>query len=290
MKQHASNLSRREFAALPIGAAAGAKSFAPALPLTAGQVVERIQKNLGTTWRGGNTDTFKTGGVDTPVRGIVTTMMSTFDVLKRSVAAGKNMIITHEPTFWTGNDDVSGFTGDPLYVKKLAYIKQNNLVIWRFHDNLHARQPDMSKVGLAQGLGWDKYVSKDNPQFYDLPPVTLKELAKDVEKRLNLKGIRVIGDPNAKVSRAGILQGAPPFHASRTMQQVDVVVAGEQREWEGVEYAWDLQSIGEKKGMILIGHWVSEEGGMRLTADWLKTFITEVPIEWISAGEPFWRP
>jgi hypothetical protein len=42
--------------------------------------------------------------------------------------------------------------------------------------------------------------------------------------------------------------------------------------------------------MILIGHWVSEEAGMRLTADWLKPFITEVPIEWISAGEPFWRP
>jgi putative NIF3 family GTP cyclohydrolase 1 type 2 len=290
MKPHASNLSRREFAALPIGAAAGLQSLAQAPPLTARQVVERIQKNLGTPWRGGNTDTFKTGGGDTPVRGIVTTMMSTFDVLKRSVVAGKNMIITHEPTFWTGNDDVSGFKGDPLYLRKLAYINENNLVIWRFHDHLHTRQTDMSKVGLAQGLGWDKYVSQDNPQFYDLPPVTLKELAKDVEKRLNLKGIRVIGDPDAKVSRAGILQGAPPFHASRTLQQVEVVVAGEQREWEGVEYAWDLQSIGEKKGMILIGHWVSEEAGMRLTADWLKTFITEVPIEWISAGEPFWRP
>ena len=119
--------------------------------------------------------------------------------------------------------------------------------------------------------------------------MTLKELAKDVEKRLNLKGIRVIGDPDAKVNRAAILQGAPPFRAPRTMQQVDVVVAGEQREWEGVEYAWDLQSSGEHKGMILIGHWVSEEDGMRLCADWLKTFISEVPVEWIPAGEPFWR-
>lgn len=290
MRPYPSIPSRREFTALSIGAAAGLKAFAQASPLTAGQVVERIQKNCGTTWRGGNTDTFKAGGPDTPVKGIVTTMMSTFDVLKRSVAAGKNMIITHEPTFWTGNDDVSAFTTDPLYVKKLAFIKDNNLAIWRFHDNLHARRPDMSHLGLVQALGWEKYTSKDNPQFYDLPPVTLKDLAKDVEKRLNLKAIRVIGDPQAKVSRAGILQGAPPFHASRTMQQVDVVVAGEQREWEGVPYAWDLQSAGERKGMIIIGHWVSEEDGMKLCADWLKTFITEVPIEFIRAGEPFWRP
>lgn len=148
----------------------------------------------------------------------------------------------------------------------------------------------MSHVGLIQQLGWDKYASDPNAQVYTFPPVTLKELASDVEKRLKIKGIRVIGDPATKVSRGGILQGAPPFHAARLLQQVDVVVAGEQREWEGVEYAWDLQSAGERKGMIVIGHWVSEEAGMRLTADWLKTFIKEVPIEWISAGEPFWRP
>ena len=127
MKPHTSTLSRREFAAVSFGAAAGSKAFGQASVLTAGQVVERIQKNLGTPWRGGNTDTFKTGGPETPVTGIVTTMMSTFDVLKRSVAAGKNMIITHEPTFWTGNDEVSGFVSDPLYVKKRPTSKNTTL-------------------------------------------------------------------------------------------------------------------------------------------------------------------
>lgn len=29
---------------------------------------------------------------------------------------------------------------------------------------------------------------------------------------------------------------------------------------------------------------------MRLCADWLKTFIPEVPVDWIPAGDPFWRP
>ena len=41
---------------------------------------------------------------------------------------------------------------------------------------------------------------------------------------------------------------------------------------------------------ILVGHWVSEDQGMRLCADWLKSFIAEVPVEWIPAGDPFWRP
>src|SRR5512135_244657 len=92
--------SRRNFFAA-VSAAPAAAVFAQSPGLTAGQVIERIQKNLGVPWRGGNTDTFKAGGPEASVKGIACTMMSTFDVLKRSAAAGRNMIITHEPTFWT---------------------------------------------------------------------------------------------------------------------------------------------------------------------------------------------
>ena len=282
-------LSRREFAALgALGLTATAT--AQATPLTAGQVVERIKEHLGVPWRGGPTDTFKSGAEDSKVTGIATTVMSTFDVLTRAAAGGKNMVITHEPTFWLGNDDVRNFGNDPVYQKKLQFIRDHNLVIWRFHDHLHARQPDMTAVGLAEALGWDKYVSKDDPRVYVLPPVRLRDLAKDVEKRLQVHAMRVIGDRESRVSRAALLQGTPPFHASTVLPKVDVVVAGEQREWEGVEYAADANTAGEPKGMILIGHWVSEDQGMRLCADWLKTFISEVPVQWISAGDPFWRP
>ena len=282
-------LSRREFAAF--AALGGAvKGFGQSVPFTAGQIVERIKAHLGAPWHGGPTDTFKSGGEDTPVTGIATTVMSTFDVIKRAVSSGRNMVITHEPTFWLGNDDVRNFVSDPVYQKKLQYIRDNKVVIWRFHDHLHARQPDMTSVGLAEALGWDKYVSKDDPRVYVLPPVKLRDLAKEVEKRLKLQAMRVIGDPDARVSRAALLQGTPPFHASTVLPTVDVVVAGEQREWEGVEYAADANTAGEHKGMILIGHWVSEDQGMRVCADWLKTFISEVPVQWIPAGDPFWRP
>lgn len=282
-------LSRREFAAL--GAMSiTAPGLAKTTALTAGPVIERIKEHLGAPWRGGTTDTFKSGGEDSKVTGIATSVMSTFDVIKRAAASGKNMVITHEPTFWLGNDDVRSFANDLVFQKKMEFIRDNNIVIWRFHDHLHARQPDLTAVGLAEALGWDKHVRKDDPRVYVLPPVRLRELAKDVEKRLQIHAMRVIGDPEARVSRAALLQGTPPFHASTVLPKVDVVVAGEQREWEGVEYAVDANTAGERKGMILIGHWVSEDQGMRVCADWLKTFISEVPVQWIPAGDPFWRP
>ena len=82
-------LSRREFAAVPVWLAATAMTgFSQNKTLTAGQVVDRIKEQLGVPWRGGQTDTFKSGDVESPVRGIATTVMSTFDVIKRA-AVGK---------------------------------------------------------------------------------------------------------------------------------------------------------------------------------------------------------
>lgn len=239
-------ISRREFAAVPVlMAGAAVSAFAQPRPLTAGDVVERIKANLGVPWRGGPTDTFKAGDAGTVVTGIATSVMSTFDVLVRAAADRKNLVITHEPTFWRHDDDVEPFTADAVYQAKATFIREHDMVIWRFHDHLHAKQPDMSTVGLAEAIGWGGYVSKDEPRVYVMPPVRLRDLARDIEQRLRLRAIRVVGDPDALVSRGALMQGAPPFHLAPVLSRVDVVVAGEQREWEGVEYAFDANTAGD---------------------------------------------
>jgi hypothetical protein len=35
---------------------------------------------------------------------------------------------------------------------------------------------------------------------------------------------------------------------------------------------------------------VSEESGMKYCAEWLKQFVTEVPVQFVPAPEPFWIP
>jgi hypothetical protein len=52
----------------------------------------------------------------------------------------------------------------------------------------------------------------------------------------------------------------------------------------------DLVSSGQKKGLIVLGNEVSEEPGCGEMANWLKTFINEVPVEWFPTGEPAWMP
>jgi hypothetical protein len=69
----------------------------------------------------------------------------------------------------------------------------------------------------------------------------------------------------------------------------DVLVLGYTPEWEVVEYAQDLVSAGAKKGLILLGENASIGAGMKYCADWIKTFVTEVPVEFFAAPEPYWN-
>jgi hypothetical protein len=98
--------TRRKF--LVAGAGLAAAHLSPAQPipsaLTAGTVIERIKTNVGIPWRPQTVDNIIAGSVDLPVLGIATTMMATLDVVQRAAAAGRNMVITHEPTFFSHQD------------------------------------------------------------------------------------------------------------------------------------------------------------------------------------------
>jgi hypothetical protein len=74
-----------------------------------------------------------------------------------------------------------------------------------------------------------------------------------------------------------------------TNEPVDVVLVGYTHEWEAVEYVQDMISTGQKKGMILLGESRSEQAGMKYCAEWLKTFISGVPVEFIPVIEPYWN-
>lgn len=287
------DLSRRDFSLLAGGGLLlGSKIAAGQTPhITAQQVVERIQKKVGVPWKTPTRDVFKAGNPDTPVQGIATSVMSTFDVVERAVKAGRNLIITHEPTFWNDQDLTGELTGDAVYVAKTEFIRTHNVVIWRFHDHWHARKPDAMLVGLGEFLGWKNRQADETYRTYNIPSTTLGALAKDIKRRLKDRAIRVIGNPETKISKAAINPGSTSLQVVlKFMPKVDVFVAGEPREWEGPEYVQDAITAGQRKAMIMIGHEPSEDPGMKLCADWLKTFISEVPVEWIPAADPFWTP
>jgi putative NIF3 family GTP cyclohydrolase 1 type 2 len=294
-------LSRREFAAL-----AAVVPFALARPvsgaaLTAQDVVERIKKNLGLDWKPDTVDAIKAGDTATPVTGIVTTSLATVAVLQRALKAGANLVVTSGPTFYSRSDSRTPPAGrgatdpppsDPVFSAKNELIEKHRLVIFRLRDHWRARKPDPVVHGLGTALGWSKYQAAGDPSRYEIPATSLDALASHVKKALGARGgLRVIGDPTSKVQKIALLPGSTPIGASlEALPGVDAIVAGEVREWESTEYARDTVFSGRKKGLILVGRILSEEPGMNACASWLKTFVPEVSVQHIAAGDPYWRP
>ena len=272
----------------------GAAIISPAQDkrITARDIVAAIQSQVGVEWKKQTVDTFKAGNPDTPVTGIAVTMMATMDVLERASAQGLNFVITHEPTFYAHTDTPDGLPeNDPVWAEKRAFIEKHGMVVWRFHDHWHMRKPDGIEAGMVHALGWEKFQSSDNQYLFAVPETTLKQLAEEVAKKLDSSVVRVVGEPEMKVSKIGFSPGAAGFQKETNALErddVQVLLVGETREWETVEYAADAVTQGRKKALIVIGHIPSEQPGMEECARWLKGFVKAVPIEFVAARQPFW--
>lgn len=267
------------------------------MALTAGDVVNRMKALLalqGVPWNDGSTrDRFKFGGPDTVVNGIATTFMGTFEAIKKASDMGLNMIIPHEDTYWNDADNTSLVENDPTYKVKVDFMAKNNIVIFRNHDHMHRQKPDFTFYGSAREVGLDPmYETAPDSRRYVIPETTLGELAARVKKIRGDEAIRVVGDPNAKVRRVAI--GAGMATPQNNSPDIDVVIGGEQREYDGAqdspEYTMDAATLGIAKGWIILGHNMSEESGMQEFADWLRPIVPEVKVRHVRAGTVYWVP
>jgi putative NIF3 family GTP cyclohydrolase 1 type 2 len=264
--------------------------------LTARDVIARIQQQVGVPWQSDTVDTFKAGNPDSPVSGIAVTMMATLDVLQRAAAAGDNLIITHEPTFFDHldiSDQLPEKDTDPVLAAKRQFIAEHGLVIWRFHDHWHARNPDGIEAGMVHALGWEKFQDANNQYLFTIPETPLEKLAAEIKRKLGIRIVRVVGDPGLRITRLALAPGAAGLTRQAKaleMPGVQALVIGEAQEWEAVEYVADAVSEGRQESLIILGHIPSEQAGMEECTSWLKTFVTEVPIQFVPAREPFWSP
>jgi putative NIF3 family GTP cyclohydrolase 1 type 2 len=262
--------------------------------MTAGEILDRIRKNLGAPWREATyRDTYKSGGPETPVTGIATTAFVSLGVIRKAAAAGLNMIIPHEVTFWNDRDDTSIVSADPLYQTKLELLRKHDIVVFRLHDHMHVQRPDFTHVGSARAIGLEaRYETAPGSHRFAIPDTTLGALAAEVQRRSGARALRVVGDPRAKVSRVqlGVGYATPPLASD----EVDVVISGEQQEadgaFDGPAYVLDAVTLGVTKGWIMLGHVISEEAGMLEMADWIRKLVPEIPVQFVPAGEPFWAP
>jgi putative NIF3 family GTP cyclohydrolase 1 type 2 len=237
------------------------------------------------------------GDWEREVTGVATTFMATADVIHQAISLGHNLIITHEPTYFTGRDNTDWVKDDPVYQRKKALIDDHRISIWRYHDHMHSGYTDLIYAGLLQELGWESYLLKNIPEPHcnQIPPTTVSALVELFKNKLGMQVIQVVGDPGMKCRRVGILVGGGSLGLGREEmpaklmhdEQLEVMVCGEITEWTLSAYVRDAAALGINKAMIVVGHERSEEPGMKYLAGRLQPLLKGTPVNFIDSGEPF---
>ena len=260
-----------------------------ALAMTARDVTDLIRAKLaaeGVEWQESHADGFKVGDPDVALTGIAVTFQPTLAVLQSAAEKGLNMVICHEATFWEGFDAPQIMPDDGVRQAKEQFVAENGMAIWRLHDHLHRISPEPVFTALLRTLGWTPTSGGSGLPTVEIAPTTLGDLAAHVQTALGTANVTVVGDPSILVRTVGA--GA---HVLSTMlpalRSCDVTLAGETSEFDTFEYVRDANALGMAKGLIRISHERLEEWGMEDFTEWLRPVVGGLPLEWISAGDPF---
>jgi len=239
-------------------------------------------------------DTLKAGDPEQEFNGkVATTMFATPSVVKAAKEWGASLLIVHEPTYYDHWDSRETFEKQTGFKRKILDLKKkliddSGLVIYRFHDHPHCCVKDMISMGEVKYFGlrgtWSKG-SRFGLNEYELDePMTPLEIARTLEKNLNIKHVRIIGAREFPAKHLLLSFGAAGGTDSE-LDHCDVVLAGEICEWADGEFVRDATALGFNKALIVMGHICSERDGMRLLVDEIHSNWPGVEAKYFESGD-----
>ncbi|HYG21047.1 MAG TPA: Nif3-like dinuclear metal center hexameric protein [Ohtaekwangia sp.] len=289
--------TRRQFVAASLAGLTGVSlATASASPnplgtaLTIQQAIDLILAQIPKLPLSGTVDTVKSGDATQPLKGIITTMFATVDVIRKAIDLGANFIIAHEPTFYNHRDDVAWLEQDEVYQYKRNLLEKNQVVVWRFHDHWHMHRPDGVLHGVLNDLGWTDFYEAANPLVVEIPAMSLADIIQRAKEKLGIKMVKVVGELQQSCERILMLPGAAGGRShieNLRTHKPDLLICGEVQEWETSEYIRDARAMGLKVSLLVLGHAVSEEPGMAWLVKWLAPKLPGVAVNHVPAHDPF---
>lgn len=236
----------------------------------------------------GDDEGFKFGNPRTETRGVLVCFMATLEAMEVAARLGCNLIIHHEELHvpYTFRDpDLHKYMAWPVNTARFGSLAKLDLTAYRAHGQLD-RFCILDGFARKLGLG-EPSVRQGYDRVYDIDPVTVRDLACRMKERVGMPHVRVSGDLDRVVRRAGLPWGGlglsvnVGFLNGLLQYDPDVLIAG-----ECDEYAFRFT---EDAGipMIELGHSVSENPGLQEFAEILRrqfpglaVHYHEVPCPW----------
>ena len=256
-------------------------------------------------------DGYKSGDPEQECTGIVCSLVPTIDVIRRTVELGCNFLYVHEPSYYMTPDfpEWRGSFENKVYNEKRRLLDEHGIVIFRDHDHAHAHRPDSIFTGVIKYLGWERYHLPKSPlpfcYLFDLPETTVEALNRHLMEKIDMRGTRYIGRPDARIRRVAIVAhlypgafGKEKFENGiysdystaliRLIEEhgVQAIIPGEIIEWNVLSYIADAAMLGKDVACLNIGHFNFEELGAKYAADWICELCNQkIPVHYVHTGE-----
>ncbi|MCO7109079.1 Nif3-like dinuclear metal center hexameric protein [Gemmiger formicilis] len=147
---------------------------------------------------------------------MATALVPTVDVIRRTGELGCNLLVVHEPIFYSTEDYPDWRAGgkNSVYEEKKALLDKYGITVWRDHDHMHAHNPiqylqvlSSTLVGKTIIFLQKKFHKSPYGIPFELPETTVKELGQYLEDKLAMNGLRIVGNrriKSAKLPLSGI--------------------------------------------------------------------------------------
>lgn len=268
------------------------------------QVIEKIKryhKGYGQIDEAKTRDQVLWGNPNQECTGIVICIWPSVEIIRRAIEYHANLIITHEALFWNHGDHTDWLEEKSrVYEEKIKLLDQGNICVWRDHDYIHSGIPvengqyaDGIFYGFACEAGWKPYlVNRQDCMSFQLPKTTVKEIGKHLLERFNLEGMKLIGNLDQPVEKVDIL-----FHVLRDAKDEiiaceqgkrDLMICMELVDYTLSEYVKDASILDHHGAILCMGHFNTEEPGMRYMLNYLPKAIDEpIPAWFESTGDMY---
>jgi len=267
------------------------------------EVIEKLKAFHPPIDEGHTTDVVKYGDPEQDCSGIVITCFASVHVIREALRLGANFIIVHEPLFWTHEDETDWLQDSAIFKEKTALLDEGGIVVWRDHDHIHGGDPghdlkymDYIFYGIMKELGWEDYKLDypNKPLLFQIPETDAEALGRELMEKIGLKGLRILGDRHAKVSKVFLcehIRERDPEEREKILKtewdNIDALIPLEIIDWTLPAFVRDCSQLGHPKVMYNIGHFNLEELGMKYMRHYLPQLVGAIPVHYVSSGDAY---
>ncbi len=242
------------------------------------------------------------GNPDQECTGIVTCIWPSIQVIEKAIELNANLIVSHEALFWNHGDHQEWLkkTQNQTYLEKKALLDGANICVWRDHDYIHSGIPmtdgtyaDGIFYGLARELGWEDYLTDhEHCLTFHLPKTTVGEVANTFMEKLGVDGMKLVGKEDQPAEDVEIifhvLGDVQDMITKADKQDTSLLVAMELIDFTLTEYVRDSFMLGKYRAILCMGHFNTEEPGMKYCLEYFPKAIGEdIPCTFVSAGDMY---